>query len=99
MITKPRVEGGLGIRPMRLTNDALLAKLGWHLLQLPDTLWSRVIRGKYYRSGSDIDIFTRIPRASCTWKVRKSLLKAFERLLAMASQLYFGFIVGWMRSL
>lgn len=68
VIARPRAEGGLGIRPMQQTNRALMAKLGWRTLQEPNSLWSRVIRGKYCRNRLDIDMFTKLPRASDTWK-------------------------------
>lgn len=53
---------------MRATNDAILAKLGQRLLQQLETLWSWVIRGKYCRGRTDIDIFTRLSRALRNWK-------------------------------
>lgn len=43
-VTRPKMEGGLGIRSIRQTNAAFLAKLGWRVLAEPETMWSRVVR-------------------------------------------------------
>lgn len=37
VITKPKKEGGLGIRSMRQAKSAFLAKLGWRLLAEPQS--------------------------------------------------------------
>lgn len=37
---KPKANGGLGIRLMRQTNSAMLAKLGWRIITSPDSLWA-----------------------------------------------------------
>lgn len=47
IVQAPKTEGGLGVKGMRDTNQAILAKLGWRLLQNPSSLWSRLIRSKY----------------------------------------------------
>lgn len=67
-ISKPKSIGGLGIPSMRQSNAATLAKLGWRMLQEPESLWSRVLRGKYCHSRADIDVFQSVPRSSNTWK-------------------------------
>lgn len=67
-VTKPKVEGGLGIRPMRKTNAAFLAKLGWRVLAEKDTLWSRVMRAKYCDNRCDVDMFQARADASNAWK-------------------------------
>lgn len=43
----PKKEGGLGIRMAADMNKALIAKVGWRLLNDQVSLWSRVIRSKY----------------------------------------------------
>lgn len=40
-------EGGLGLRSSRSMNTALLAKIGWRLLQDKSSIWARVLRHKY----------------------------------------------------
>ncbi|MCI10341.1 RNA-directed DNA polymerase (Reverse transcriptase), partial [Trifolium medium] len=46
-ICKPKVEGGLGIRDLRVVNKSLLAKWRWKLLTNDDELWKSVIIAKY----------------------------------------------------
>lgn len=67
-ITKPKDAGGLGLRSMRQANAAFLAKLDWRVLAEPRTLWSRVLRSKYYESRCDIDMFKVEADGSNAWK-------------------------------
>ena len=46
-VCRPKSDGGLGIRGSRDMNKALIAKVGWRLLQDTESLWARVIRCKY----------------------------------------------------
>ncbi|XP_031402735.1 uncharacterized protein LOC116212324 [Punica granatum] len=46
-LTRPVVEGGLGLRRLRQANDAFLAKLGWGLLTEKEAFWVRVLTQKY----------------------------------------------------
>ena len=56
-VKKPKDCGGLGIRPLRLVNKAALAKLSWHFLQEPESLWCQVLRSKYRRAATGLDVF------------------------------------------
>jgi len=47
IITKSKMLGGLGFKPMRDTNASFLTKLWWRLLAITDKLWSKVLRAKY----------------------------------------------------
>jgi hypothetical protein len=46
-ICKPKKEGGLGIRDLRLVNLSLLAKWRWKLLTNDDEVWKNLIVAKY----------------------------------------------------
>ncbi|KAG7566501.1 Reverse transcriptase domain [Arabidopsis suecica] len=46
-VSLPKKEGGLGIRRAEDMNKALIAKVGWRLLNDQVSLWSRVLRSKY----------------------------------------------------
>ena len=52
----PREEGGVGFRMIHEFNLALLAKQLWRLVQYPDSLVARVLKGKYYRLSSPLRI-------------------------------------------
>jgi hypothetical protein len=46
-VCKPKREGGLGVRDLRLTNISLLAKWRWKLLQPEREFWKEIIVSKY----------------------------------------------------
>ncbi|MCH84271.1 RNA-directed DNA polymerase (Reverse transcriptase), partial [Trifolium medium] len=48
----PKYLGGLGIRNLRIMNDACLMKLGWNLRTKKESLWTQVLWGKYGRDGN-----------------------------------------------
>lgn len=53
-IYRPKVNGVLGLRPLRSVNQVLLAKLGWKGLTNPNKLWAQVLIKKYGRGqGTD----------------------------------------------
>ncbi|XP_019091097.1 PREDICTED: uncharacterized protein LOC109128707 [Camelina sativa] len=43
----PKCEGGLGIRAAKDMNKALIAKMGWRLINDQDKLWARVVKSNY----------------------------------------------------
>lgn len=51
-----------------MMNMALLAKLGWRLLQKPNSIWSRIMRAKYGGNVEDVTIFEAKQNASHIWK-------------------------------
>ena len=54
-MTKPKAQGGIGFRDLRLFNQALLAKQAWRLIEYPESVCARVLKAKYYPSGDLID--------------------------------------------
>jgi hypothetical protein len=46
-ICRPKKDGGLGIRDVRVMNTNLLAKWRWKLLMEGDEMWMRVVKAKY----------------------------------------------------
>lgn len=67
-ITKPKEEGGLGIRPAKDMNKAFLAKLAWRMLSEDESLWARVLRSKYASSEGGADGIIHRHNASNAWR-------------------------------
>ena len=55
-LTKPKAQGGLGLRDIQLFNQALLAKLAWRILTAPNCLLSRILLGKYCHNKSFLEV-------------------------------------------
>ncbi|CAL1398685.1 unnamed protein product [Linum trigynum] len=51
ILCAPKAEGGLGFRSFKDFNLALLGKQAWRLLNSPDALWCRLLKGLYYPRG------------------------------------------------
>jgi hypothetical protein len=47
VICRPKNEGGLGVRDLRLVNTSLLSKWRWKLLSRDDELWKEVVIARY----------------------------------------------------
>lgn len=60
--------GGLGLKQTRIMNEAMLAKLGWRLLQEPSALWSQILRSKYGGNGMTRELFHMKNGDSHIWK-------------------------------
>lgn len=43
----PKDKGGLEFRDIQSFNDAYLAKLSWRILHHPESLFARILTGKY----------------------------------------------------
>jgi hypothetical protein len=55
-MTRPKIQGGIGFRDLRIFNQALLAKQAWRLLEHPENLCARLLKAKYYPAGELLDI-------------------------------------------
>lgn len=53
VVCKEKRKGGLGLRHMKMQNQALCLKGGWGLIKKKDELWAKVIRSKY-KCGVDL---------------------------------------------
>lgn len=62
-ICRPKEEGGVGFRSLRMVNTCYMMKLGWDLIINGETLWVRVTRAKYNRGN------LLIPNVRCDSKV------------------------------
>ncbi|XP_025621471.2 FBD-associated F-box protein At4g10400-like [Arachis hypogaea] len=48
-MTRPKKDGGLGIKNLRAQNLALLSKQCWRLMKYPNSTLSRMLKAKYFR--------------------------------------------------
>jgi hypothetical protein len=65
-LLRPKSQGGMGFKDMRLFNQSLLARQAWRLINFPNSLCARVLRARYHPNGDLIDtVFTGNP--SSTW--------------------------------
>lgn len=76
-LTKPKSMGGLGFRDIEVFNQALLAKIAWRILTVPDCLFSRIILGKYCHKTS----FLKVQASSCISHGWRGILKGRDLLL------------------
>ncbi|CAA7045232.1 unnamed protein product [Microthlaspi erraticum] len=60
-------EGGLGFRDIERFNLALLGKQAWRMLQHPNCLMARVMRGRYFRDGNILTA-TATKKNSFAWR-------------------------------
>ncbi|KAL5815472.1 hypothetical protein ACOSQ4_026113 [Xanthoceras sorbifolium] len=51
VVSLDKSKGGHGVKHMKDYNQALLAKASWRLLKDEDSLWCRMMRGKYLKAG------------------------------------------------
>lgn len=51
MVCRPKDQGGLGIINTKIMNDCLLVKWIWKIHLEPETLWFKILKAKYMRSG------------------------------------------------
>jgi ribonuclease HI len=66
-MTRPKSQGGVGFRDLRIFNQALLARQAWRLIHFPDSLCARVLKAKYYPSGDLLDTAF-IQKTSQSWQ-------------------------------
>jgi ribonuclease HI len=66
-VTRPKAQGGIGFRNLRVFNQALLARQAWRLLHFPDSLCARLLKARYYPAGNLIDTAF-IQNQSQTWR-------------------------------
>ena len=68
-VCMPKRCGGLGIKKTKDMNQALLAKVGWRLLQNENGLWCKLLSSKYLNTSSLIDIiYSKGGVCSSTWR-------------------------------
>ena len=84
-------DGGLGFRDIEVFNQALLAKRAWLVLQNPNSLYSRVMKSKYFEK-EDFLSTTLTSKPSFAWRSllhgRDVLVKGLDKMVGNGSSLY-----------
>lgn len=68
LIYEPKHKGGLGIKPATLVNAGYMAKLVWHFLSNPDSLWAKVLCFKHVKDNSSNTSLSRSHNLSLLWQ-------------------------------
>lgn len=91
-VCRPKRLGGLGIRQARISNLALISKLGWRISTEKKPLWIQVLRNKYLRNHKFKDWPTN-KKASHTWrsiiKVRDFVIKNIKWIVGNGRDISF----------
>jgi hypothetical protein len=66
-MARPKAQGGMGFRDLKVFNQALLARQAWRLIHFPDRLCARLLKAGYYPSGDLLDTAF-IQSRSQTWQ-------------------------------
>jgi hypothetical protein len=66
-ITKPKTQGGLGIKKFGPMNKALITKQYWRIRNNPNLLLSKTLKSKYCPNG-DLHSHKPNPKASWIWR-------------------------------
>ncbi|KAL5847619.1 hypothetical protein ACOSQ3_011143 [Xanthoceras sorbifolium] len=66
-LCRHKLKGGLGFRNLESFNQSLLAKQGWILLEYPDSLAARVLKGLYFPHTHFLDAAAK-QGASLIWR-------------------------------
>ena len=67
-VCKPKKEGGMGVKNLKVWNHATVGKLAWYISSLQESLWVKWLHGVYTK-GANWAIFNPPPTAS--WALRK----------------------------
>ncbi|KAJ1267989.1 hypothetical protein BS78_07G101900 [Paspalum vaginatum] len=60
-------KGGLGYRDLHMFNLAMLARQGWRILMNPESLFSQVLKAKYFANGNLLQAVEK-PGISYSWR-------------------------------
>lgn len=74
-ICKPKQHGGLSFRLTSQFNEDLIMKVGWGLIQQPNSLWGRVLRSKYGCGNDIVPTVKQCGRESLLWRGIRSTWK------------------------
>lgn len=61
-------QDGLGLKSCQSMNLTFLAKLEWRILKEYHALWVQALKGKYFHSMSNLEVFVSKPISSFIWR-------------------------------
>lgn len=67
-LCKHKKSRGLRIRNTQEANLALMAKIGWHMIQEPIAIWCKMLKAKYEENHKLLGMFQGKQNASNIWK-------------------------------
>ncbi|XP_026433883.1 uncharacterized protein LOC113331389 [Papaver somniferum] len=66
-INKPKRNGGLGLKDLKVVNHTLLAKLAWRLIHEKEAMWYKVLEARYFKGKDLLLDNTAKKRSSWIW--------------------------------
>lgn len=97
-VSKPKKESGLGIRPLKEMDLALLGKWLWRIDE-SQSLWKQVIFYKYGVCRGGWLIRAPLPRFSALWRgiltAKKMLFRQVRFRVGKGDNIYFWMYLGW----
>lgn len=67
-VYEKKLEGGLGLKPASVVNEAYMINLGWRFINSPNALWSKFLSAKYCKGINDELSHSRKSNWSPLWK-------------------------------
>ena len=81
-LSKPKKDGGIGVRKFGLMNKALLAKQQWRICKNPNLLLTKTLKAKY---SPQVDLHLHKPKNHSSW-IWKSIMNQPTPLLTQGTQ-------------
>lgn len=92
---KPKKDGGLGIRPLALMNQALLGKWLWRVGSESESLWRQLIVSKYSIKREGWEVESGVYKYSAIWKgicsVKEKFVQNIKFSVCSGNKIFFWF--------
>lgn len=84
MVTQSKEHGGLNLKPARVINQAFILKLAWRMVTSQQSLWVRVLQGKYIKGDSLNFAISKKSNLSSLWSRLLDFVPVLHRCCSMS---------------